>query len=212
MSYLCLSLQLLSEMWSKEVPTAFNAVNITSFALPSDRNEMKKLLQIKKSFANDFREKDMPSVSSLFCQTMKESDTRNEILFKNVEHKKLSSRLDFWHLFWLLGICIEQLEEALALDATQVLLQAFNLIIQSQINISKALETESVVSTVNFTRKTIDPTCPTLKPFKFGEIIANHLKIVSIVLLSFPIHTLFHWLQSLTKVQQKYQFLLYYYI
>ena len=67
------------------------------------------------------------------------------------------------------------------MDATQVLLQAFHLIIQSQINITKALESESVVSqsTVNFTRKTIDPTCHTLKTFKFGETIASHLKIVS---------------------------------
>ncbi|CAG2102079.1 unnamed protein product, partial [Medioppia subpectinata] len=123
----------LSDSWSKEVPAAFNAVNITSFALPSDRNELRKLIQMKTSSANAV-----------------------------IEEEKTPT-----------------LEESLALDSTRVLLQAFNLIIQSQINITKALETESVVSTVNFTRKVIDPTCPTLKPFKFGEIIASHLKITS---------------------------------
>ncbi|XP_054163357.1 glutamate receptor 1-like [Oppia nitens] len=73
------------------------------------------------------------------------------------------------------------LEESLAYDGTRVLLEAFNLIIQSQINFSKALESEApvVVSTVNLTKNHIDPTCPTLKPFKFGEVIANHLKITS---------------------------------
>ena len=54
-------------MWSKEVPAAFNAVNITSFALPSDRNELKKLIHIKKTFRDEFGESmdDMPSVSDL---------------------------------------------------------------------------------------------------------------------------------------------------
>lgn len=83
-------------------------------------------------------------------------------------------------LTFIVGVCVEQLEEALAMDATQVLLSAFHLIMQSQINITKAMESESVVSTVNFTRNTIDPTCPTLKPFKLGDAIASHLKIVSI--------------------------------
>ncbi|CAG2168217.1 unnamed protein product, partial [Oppiella nova] len=126
----------LSDAWAKEVPAAFNAVNITSFALPSDRNELKKLIQMKSSSANAV-----------------------------LEEEKTPS-----------------LEESLTLDSTRVLLQAFNLIIQSQINITRALETDTAVvsSTVNFTRKVvIDPTCPTLKPFKFGEIIASHLKITS---------------------------------
>jgi hypothetical protein len=53
---------MLNDSWSKEVPAAFNAVNITSFALPADKTELKKLTQIKRSLV-DFREDETPSVS-----------------------------------------------------------------------------------------------------------------------------------------------------
>ncbi len=54
---------MLNDSWSKEVPAAFNAVNITSFALPADKTELKKWAQIKKSSLVDFGEDETPSVS-----------------------------------------------------------------------------------------------------------------------------------------------------
>ncbi len=55
---------MLNDSWSQEstsLPAAFNAVNITSFALPANRGELMKLYEIRKE-ADFYRQDEIPNV------------------------------------------------------------------------------------------------------------------------------------------------------